>query len=395
MNQTPHVNIDAWDAHFEAVFGRHLRAGAYPRDALLGIVTDRHRSARKVNLYDEDTIRNAVWDLGYDGTTGVHYRVCPLINRAYTYREAGTGKDSLAWPALVADWDTADGAHAPFPEGSEFHGYRFPDRSEIAAMLDKVMPDTFRVNTGGGLQSVFALAEPMDSQDPRVKSLLKRIQRNWATYAHQHGFGIDLSVGPNMAGTQRAAGTVNPKPKYNGHQVTVVKNEPHNAYTAYHFEDLMKQFPEPAPEPRRRTSPVAKKAARRWSKASDKFAAGVPVTFLMEELWGMECRREEDSEAAEYGRWAFPRPDGSFGAETHVATMTNAKGVQAAFAHGNRAREAWGIESASIPVTSWDLLLLAVGGDLEMADIFASTYSTPDPSLVEGLENLAAYDQTA
>lgn len=387
MASTPAFNMEAFDLQFEALYGLHIARGAYAEDVIFSIETENPRRSYRVPLHDEEAVRALVWRIAKDATTGIHYRVCPLRNRQYEWKEAGKAADATAFPALVMDFDTADGYHEPFPKGSPFEGFRLPTKAEIHDLIEDIMPDSFRVDTGGGYQSVFALHEPMDAQDPAMKALRQRIQENWAAAARERGFGLDMSVGVKVTQTQRLAGSVNWK-RNDPRPVTVVKEWDPACYTV---EDLMAQFPAPPPKatrPRPRRGLPAGRDTVKLSKATEAFAAGVPVTFLMESVWGMEERVPEDPQSGNYGRWAFPREDGSFGTDTHAAVTTNDRGIQIAFAHGNRLQSAWG-RTAETPVNSFDLLLQATGSPY-LATVLADTYQEPCDELADAIHNLRA-----
>lgn len=385
MALTQTINMAAFALQFYAVYGRHLARKAYPENALFGVVTEKNRAGWKVPLHDIDAVWDLVWKTAnMAGPTGIHYRVAPLKYREYTYKEAGTTADMLELPALVMDFDTADGYHAPFPKGSPFEGYRLPTKREVHDMIEDVMPDSFRVDTGGGYQSIFALDRPINATDPDVKALLERVQARWAAEARARGFGLDLSVGIKAAQTQRLAGSTNWK-RNDPRPVTVVKEwDP----ALYSLEALMLELPAPPkPErPRRRTA--AKPATRRRNKDAAAFAAAVPVSYMMQDVWDMEERVAADPDTGTYGRWTFPREDGSYGQDTHASVTVNDKGTEIAFAHGNRLQGAWGVSDASTPVSSWDLLLIATGQRRMMAEVIAAAYKEPSEELAELLRNL-------
>lgn len=403
MSNNTSFDIAAFDLHFDAVFARHLANGAYPEDALFGFNLERFfRAGWKTPLADIDSLRNLVNQYGtWDSNSkrlGTHLRIAPLTNRDYGRSsqfgfpdtEAGKLTDALGLPCLVMDFDTEDGAHAPLT--GTFEGYRHPTRQEIADLIADVMPDTFRTNTGGGIQSVFALAEPMDSQDPGMKALRQRFQTRWADAAKERGFGLDMSVGVKATQTQRMAGSVNWKRDGDPRPVTVLKEDDG---TVYSTEQLLLELPEP--ERVERIRPKAAGRARRvWAKDADTFAANIPVSFLMEEVWAMEERVTESADTETFGRWSFPREDGTCSQDTHAATTTNDRGIQIAFAHGARLQGAWGVDSASTPVNSWDLLMVAVGFNRGIAETIAAAFAEPDGDLVESLLNYMAYlEETA
>lgn len=392
-------DITAFDLQFDAVFGRHLANNAYPEDALFGMNLELFfRAGWKCPLADEDAVRNLAFRYGNWANKskhlGTHYRVAPLHNRDYgasihfghTDVSAGKQSDAIALPCLVMDFDTEDGKHAAFT--GPFEGFRHPTRQDIDDLIADVMPDTFRTNTGGGIQSVFALSTPMDAQDPAMKALRQRFQDRWAAAARERGFGLDLSVGVKVTQTQRMAGSINWKREDDPRRVTVLKEDDG---TVYSIDQLLAEMPEPVREVR--SFPKGKNIRSFRGRGSDAFAANVPVSFLMQQAWFMDERVAESD--GSYGRWTLPREDGTYGTDTHASTVTSEKGIQLAFAHGARLQGVWGVESSSSPMNSWDLLLVACGFNKGLAETVASSFQEPDEDLAETVRNLLAAQELA
>lgn len=389
------MDIEAWKTQFETTYG-HLISGpgtSYPKDALLGIVTEENRAGYKVPLFDPEAVHAKVAEIMAWNPArhkGIHFRVLPLKNRVYRYDEAGSTPDSLAFPALFMDWDTADGVHKPLT--GEFAGYRHPERHEVIEMIESIMPDTLRVNTGGGFQSIFSLDRGMPVYEPDNITLAKRFQRRWMEAAKERGFGLDLAVGVKLTQTLRVAGSENYK--RGALPVTITKHDPSVRYRAWDLNNEIPQLP-----------PVARRATVAWNGAPIQFAGGptkvgwtfnknVPVTWLIEGVWGMEPKTS--NEGAEFTRYVFPREDGSLSrTDSHMAVKTGSDGIQRAFALSSRIQGALGVPDMSTPITAWDLVLICFGGDIDLATIVVKAHRKPNDALLQTLRSAFITGQLA
>lgn len=392
MKGSTAMDLNAYKRHHEAVYGPHIRSGAYPADALINLHTESNRRGFHIPLNDPERAYRLASNLMQQPLTrtgGVHMRVVPMENREYS--GTGEGRYAIAWPALMMDWDTCDGDHAlaskksDLVESGPFAGLPLPTRRQIRALIDEVLPDSFRINTGGGFQSIFALETPLDCHAPETKDLLLRLQQRWFDEAKARGFALDTSVGVLPVQNMRIAGSQHKK--YNGRTVDIVKDEP----IIYSAASLAEGLPELRTKTRERATRASLAGGATFrtgfnGKAFAKsFAKAVPVTWMLEGVWDMELKGSDD---AEYMRYIFPREDGSLStSDSHVSVKTGDDGIQRAHAMAARVQDEFGVASNKIGLTSWDLLTIILGSPV-LAETMAKMYKKPSDDLLDGLREL-------
>lgn len=394
------MDLTAWRAQYAAIFGPHLNPAnpfSYPMDALIGISVPGNWAGWQINLRDTKAIEKLLVEQDARGKD-LYFRVPPLRNRVYGPTERGYAEDSLEVPALFLDLDIVEteeeqAAHKPF-RGKQA-GLRHPYMDEVLAMLDEVLPASLVVASGHGAHAYFTNLTPFaleigtnGKKDDRGEhaQFLVRWDAFWMEECRKRGFGMDGGISRDAARVLRVAGSHNRKIDGDHRPVTIVTVNPDAAYNTATLDAFIPEPPKQEAKPRPAThaiKPGDRKKGGTWSTK-------VPVSFLMEEFFGMEVTSDRGSNR----RWAFPHEDGSITPGTdHCTTFLvgEKQELELAYALGSRLQEAWGVDDHHSSVSSWDLLVLLLGGDLELARMIAGAFNEPDDDLVESISNARAY----
>lgn len=373
------MDLDAWRLQYNALYGHHIERGEYA-DALLGISTPGNWAGFKIPLLDTDAIDRKLTQLDRQGKD-IYFRVVPLQPGTYGPGERAGADRNLAMPAAWGDGDTADGVHKPFR--GEFAGYRHPSTQEVLDMYwDIELPPNLAIGSGGGVHPYLVFDNPIENALPGTPSLdlLLRLDHFIKEAAKARGFGMDTGITSDPARILRVAGSRNfkrgkddPKP------VTILAEGVGINYT---FEELDEKLP-PIPKIEKRTR-VASVSTPGERKKGNAWAAVVPVSFLMEGVWGMETN-DGDIDSGGERRWVYPREDGTASLkDKHAKTFLGEKsGAEFAVAYGGRIQDEWGVGDYRTALTSWDLLVTIVGGDGDLARYIAQQYPEPSEDLLD------------
>lgn len=391
--------------HLEALYRPHIEAGRYPADALMSLSWQEPKMfpSTRLPLSDFDGIESKLEQLVSRGKNS-YYRVSPLANKQYSEHSRGAASDGLGIPALYLDIDTADGVHKSFlGDQSELP---HPTEDQALEMAFAIADPTLVVKSGGGLHVYYRLDKPLSAgfKDSAGRLLLDRghpgtqflarFDAFAVAEAHDRGFGIDKGISADTARVLRLSGTKNFKNPENPQPVRILHCDPS---VEHRLSDLEQKVPALPQRPSRgrsrfseqlRTSPeAAVRAVRVRTQRARAFEEKVPVSFLMEELWNMDSMGENG--------WALPSDDGWITTETaHAKTIKTTNGkVEMVVAYGARLQDAWGVPDFRTAMSSWDLLLVALSGNMPAADLVALTHPTPDSGLIDLIQTLA--DQNA
>jgi hypothetical protein len=391
------LDLNAWHTQYDRLYGRHIAAGHY-QDALLGLSYPGNWAGDKIPLLDTDAIDRKLTQLDRAGKD-IYFRIVPLEAGSYGHSERGAKERNLAMPCAFGDGDTIDGVHQPFKDGGEFKGFRHPATDEVLAMYhDLFLPPTLTVASGGGVHPYWVFDQTMENALPGTESykMLLRLDYTIKEAAKARGFGMDTGITSDAARILRVAGSRNFKRSADPAPVTILDDNPMFIYSIDELDELLDHIPVAAPKQRTLAS-IAKIGDR---KTSHKWSTAVPVSFLMEGVWGMETGDGDmgnPGENPKYGRkWVFPREDGTVNATAlHAKTWVAESGTEWAVAYGNRIQEEWGVASYAEALTSWDLLCTIMGGDLAMARFITKTFPKPTEDLLDNLRaiNEARYEQ--
>lgn len=370
------MDLDAWRLQYETLYGRHLRAGHYD-GALIGISTPGNWAGYKLKLQDTDAIEALLTKLDKQ-SKDIYFRVAPLQAGTYRSDERAGAERNVSLPCFWNDGDTEDGVHKPFR--GEFKGFPHPTTSQMLEMIEEVLPASMIIGSGGGAHPYWELEQPAEQPIGTSHStalLLARFEYFWKAEARKRGFGVDTGIASDTARILRVAGSRNFKREGDPKPVTILSKSD-VIYTVEQLDAILPQIPKVTVK-----KTVANTPRPTDGRTSNKWSAKVPVSFLMEEVWGMTTGDDEDSE---YRRWVYPREDGtSSGTDRHAKTFTSERGVEYVVAYGGRIQDEWGVDSFRQSLTSWDLLLTILGGDLSMARFIAEAFTKPSDDLVENL----------
>ncbi|MFJ2470545.1 hypothetical protein [Glutamicibacter sp. NPDC087583] len=387
------MDIQAWETQYRAIYGELLKTKIdYPQDALISIMGNHNWAGEKMPLRDFDRITERLVELDRRGVD-LYFRVSPLENKWYHPKSRGAAADGLGLPALYADIDTRDGVHKPAT--GEQAGLDHPTRAEAVKVLKSmILPPSLLISSGGGLHAYWTLKERLkirknDAGKLDLTSYPAEVLARWAAYVrtsfNEHGFCVDYSVSGDTARVLRVAGTTNHKDPGNRKPVEILSVDPTSDRSQGFWGSMLPQLPKI--ERKARLAGATSGAASERRAATKKqwdWAERVPVSFIMEELWGM-------SEIKPDG-WVLPQGDGRITSKApHGYTFTAESGVQFVTAFGQRLMDAWGTAVPGSPaLSSYDLMLQLVGDDREVANLIIKTYSEPSDDLVDALVGVQA-----
>lgn len=378
------MDLAAWHQQYETLYGAHIAAGHYQK-ALLGISVPGNWAGVKIPLLDTAAIDRKLVQLDRAGKD-IYFRVVPLKPGVYGPGErAGADRNDLM-PAAWGDGDTRDGEHKPFR--GEFKGFPHPTTDQVLDMYEDVLPPSMANGSGGGVHPYWLHATPLENACGHNASMniLRRIDYAMKQAAKERGFGMDTGITSDPARILRVAGSMNYKRKNDPRPVTVLTNNPGIVYT---FEQLDAMLPHiPKAEPKRSIATSPKRTDR---KQGNSWSAQVPVSFLMEAVWGMNTT-DGDADTTDYRRWVYPREDGTASqSDRHAKTFLSERGVEYVVAYGGRIQDEWDVNDFRTALTSWDLLLTCLGGNMPLARFMAKEF--PEPSL-DLVDNLVAANET-
>jgi hypothetical protein len=381
------LDLTAWRTQRETIYQHHLDAGRYPEDALLALSYPGNWAGDKFNLHDADGIERALTRRAAQGKD-LYFRVSPMANRTYGPKERGGAVDGLGLPCLFGDFDTEDGEHAEFR--GEAAGYRHPNTAEVLDMIQSVMPASLIIKSGGGLHAYWSTSSLISLQlnergkidtTSRQAVLLENFDAMWVAESRKRGFSMDQGIAKDTARVLRVAGSSNyktdpPKP------VEVLVNNPSVRYDHPWLFRNIPEAPKAAPSKARTLRGGGASVARIGDRRTGmKWAKAVPVSYLMEGVWGM-FTHDGDAEDRE---WFFPFEDDG-GKARHAKTITGeASGAEFVVAYDTRLQEEWGVGGFNEALTSWDLLGLILDGNLSMARFIAATFPEPCQDLLDTL----------
>lgn len=292
----PELVEDEWFEQYDRLYARH--AAILP-DTLISLTANRPNTRDGYLLRRADGKLDLEWCVLGTAPIGDPERMWESVQRparkgAACYlgvapRRAGTRgqggkKDVHAHVALVADLDWAEGDHQSSSN---------PPREILEQWIADlpVLPGLI-VHSGGGYHVYVTLAEPVDVQhDPGGIALYGGFAHWWRERARQDGYSVDLAPLNNQALVLRIAGT--PCPKYPGTLVTIERSlettdEDHD------LDTLLKAFPAPPSEPKKRAGRSAAGGATRVA-STPKFAVS-PGASLDDHTPGDVFAVEADAE---------------------------------------------------------------------------------------------------
>lgn len=380
------MDLEAWRIQYEALYRPHLDAGRYPADALLALSYPGNWAGDRFSLQDTDGIEKALTRKAKAGKD-LYFRISPMVNRAYGPKERGGAIDGLGLPCLFGDFDTEDGQHAEFR--GEAAGYRHPTTAEVLDMISSIMPASLIVRSGGGLHAYWSTASLISLQlnkqgtkidpDSRQATLLENFDAMWVAECRRRGFSMDQGVTKDTARVLRVAGSSN----YKTDPPQPVKILEVNDGVRYTHDWLFRNIPE---APRKAASVTQLRKSATVAKSGDwksgrGFSVRVPVSFIMEGVWGM-FTHDGDSDEREF---FFPfEEDG--GKARHAKTLVGPKsGAEFVVAYDTRLQEEWGVGGFNESLTSWDLLCVIFEGDMEMVRFVAGAFPEPSDDLLTAL----------
>lgn len=370
------MDLDAWRLQYDTLYGHHLRAGRY-NGALIGISTPGNWAGYKLKLQDTDAIEALLTKLDKQGKD-IYFRVAPLLAGTYRFDERASAERNVSLPCFWNDGDTADGVHKPFR--GEFKGFPHPTTGQMLEMVEEVLPASLTIGSGGGVHPYLILKEPAEQPigaSHATAALLTRLEYLWKTEAKKRGFGVDTGIASDTARILRVAGSRNFKRQGDPQPVRILSKSD-VVYTVEQLDEILPQIPKVTVK-----KTVANTSRPSDGRTSNKWSAKVPVSFLMEEVWGMTTEDDADSD---YRRWVYPREDGtSSGTDKHAKSFVSEKGVEYVVAYGGRIQDEWGVASYRQALTSWDLLLTILGGNLPMARFISEAFPKPSDDLAENL----------
>jgi len=397
---TAEIDPAAIARHFELIWGDH----AWPDDARLAVSA---RAAKGMRPHWSEINAAALTKLliRLNERADVWIGVAP--------HPAGTpgrgGKDTaIGLPALFADIDTDDGEHKA---GKDESGLRMPTRDEAKAIM-RTFPvgRLMVVDSGGGFHAWLPLQEILNPNSKDDMRILARWKRWWVDAFHGQGLVIDEGVLADVARILRPAGTVSWKIE-NDHRPVRLIREPGERVSLDDLDANLPQLPT-VPERATRTTGSKRSASSAVGRApsaepigddgperpGDALGHNVPVSTILEGVFGWECKGETAREVGEVARWWTPDGDPAY--ETHAATYADEGRGETVTVFDTRAQEEWGIpeiteaklDENGIPLapnqhrwTSWDLLGNVVcAGDWKLAARIALAHPTAD-DLIEAL----------
>lgn len=372
------MDLAAWHQQYETLYGTHISAGYY-QDALLGISVAGNWSGFKIPLLDRAAIDRKLVQLDRAGKD-IYFRVVPLKAGSYAPGERASADRNDVMPVAWGDGDTRNGEHKPFR--GAFKGFPHPTIDQVLDMYAEVLPTSMSVGSGGGVHPYWVYASPLENAAGHnaTMNILRRIEFALSQAAKERGFGMDTGITSDPARILRVAGSTNYKRKSDPRPVTILTTSSDIVYT---FEELNRILPQiPKADPKRAIATTPKRTDRNQNNS---WSAKVPVSYLMEEIWGMSTN-DGDAETTEFRRWVYPREDGTAsGTDTHAKTFLSERGTEYVVAYGGRVQDEWGVDDFRTPLTSWDMLLTCLGGNLPLARFMAKEFPVPSQDLVENL----------
>lgn len=371
--ETEEVDASAITHHFDAIWGPH----DWPKKARLAVCLPAGGGMKTVQVeMDPDALVGALTVVNRTSDVWIGVAPHPLGTRG-----RGTAQTALGLPALVADIDTADGQHKP-PANK---GLQLPTRDDAKALITQFpVGRPLVIDSGGGYHVWLPLTEVIDHRSPEGAAILARWKRWWVEAFHEAGFLIDECVLADAARILRPAGTVSRKIPDDHRPVRFARRRSIPASLDALDADLP-QLPlvskSARPHPRRAT-PASASAPRSPDRAvgdsspdedtrpGSALGVAVPVSVLLEQVFGWECRKESaDVAEGEVARWWSP--DGAPEYPAHAATYADEGRGETVTVFDVAAQEAWHIPEATegrldehgIPLapnqhrwTSWDVL---------------------------------------
>ncbi|MHB8318101.1 MAG: hypothetical protein ACYDEP_02550 [Acidimicrobiales bacterium] len=283
-----------------------------------------------------------------------------------------------------------------------------PTRDEAKDLI-KTFPvgQPMVVDSGGGYHVWLPLVDILDPRSVQGANILARWKRWWTDAFHARGLIIDEGVLADVARILRPAGTVSWKIPDDLRLVRLLR-EPGERVNLGDLDEQLPQLPVAPARPQRATKNTSLVVDDQDSRPGDALAVNVPVSQLLESVFGWQCKHESDREAGETARWWTP--DGDQAYETHAATYADEGRGETVTLFDSAAQEVWGIpeltenklDEHGLPLapnqhrwTSWDVLGNVIcRGDWRLAARIAVANPTIE-ALIDALQNRPTVDDLA
>lgn len=359
-NNTARPSYNDWLAQHTLLWGDH----SYPGSALLHVSSKGDWTGVRLPLDDVD----GAWDYAEDRCfKDVYVRVAPLDGDVeYEAGSRGRKDCSLALPALWLDVDTSDGVH---------DAENLPTMKEAGRIVRRVLAPSLIVKSGGGVHCYWRLDEPMNWTSAEGADLLRRWAALWKGEFATRGFDVDSGVSKDAGRILRMAGTLNGKFQ-EPRAVTIHEQDLLQSYSV----DLLQK--------------VAPPVAMLDSTAAARYVGGslarrinhlVPASRAIADVWGLQLVD------ADRGRWALPQSTGWLNPAGNAQVWTDEKGTESVTAFTTRLQHLWRQEDEAHSLRTWDLLVIALGGDLTTAELVGKAFVKDADGLVNALKKAVAH----